>query len=92
MIGAELDFAPPAPGIALLDSPVCFDGEAIITLSESVGSIQWQQSPDGINDWVNVSAGEGANDEDYFTPGLSVNSYYRAEVIQPGFPPVSIPF
>jgi photosystem II stability/assembly factor-like uncharacterized protein len=88
MIGARLSYANPAPGVALLDSPVCLDGTAIITLNESVGNIQWQQSPDGVADWQNVTDGNGANDEDYFTPPLAANAFYRAEITQPGFPAV----
>lgn len=82
MIGAIVSLAPPSGGVASLDEVICSGNSAIIYLEESLGDIQWQQSPDGISNWVNVT---GANDQVYYTPVLTTTTYYRAEVSIIGF-------
>ena len=49
-----------------------------ITLSAYNGTIQWQQSSDGITGWTNVSGGNGATSTIYTTPILTTTTYYMA--------------
>jgi hypothetical protein len=59
---------------------VCPNGSGTVSLTGSFGEIQWQQSPDGVDGWVNVSGGMGANSPIYITPALTAPAYYRAVV------------
>jgi len=59
---------------------VCPNGNGTVSITESFGAIQWQQSADGVNNWVNVTGGSGANTANYITPALSGTMYYRAVV------------
>lgn len=55
---------------------LCSGNGTTINLSGHTGNtIQWQQSPDGISNWVNVGTGST-----YATGNLSSNSFYRAMV------------
>ena len=49
-----------------------------INLSGSTGTIQWQQSPDGTNDWATVTGGSGGTTVTYTTPILTTTTYFRA--------------
>ena len=51
-----------------------------LTLLEFEGTIQWQTSLDGVNGWVNVTNGTGANTENYITAPLFATTFYRAEI------------
>ena len=86
MIGAILSPTPPELGEASPGYPVCTGSTAFLSLTGSVGKVQWQQSADGINGWENVTGGSGANTPVYTTDILSATTYYRAEVNQPTFP------
>ena len=59
---------------------VCPGSSTTASLSGYTGTIQWQQSADGISGWSNVSGGSGATTASYSTPALSVLTYYRASV------------
>jgi hypothetical protein len=59
---------------------VCSGSAAILTLTGSVGSIQWQQSPNGTDSWASVSEGTGGNSTQYNTPALTATTWYRAAV------------
>uniref|UniRef100_UPI003567D145 Ig-like domain-containing protein n=1 Tax=Draconibacterium sp. TaxID=1965318 RepID=UPI003567D145 len=59
---------------------ICSGNTTTITLSGYTGSIQWQQSADGLTGWTDVSAGSGATSALYSTGNLTTNTYYRAEV------------
>jgi hypothetical protein len=63
-----------------IDSEVCSGGTAILSLAGSLGSIQWQQSADGVNNWASVSGGTGGNSIQYNTPALTAPTWYRAAV------------
>ena len=67
-------------GTATANSPICSGSTSTITLSANTGTIQWQQSPDGINSWANVTGGSGATTSIYTTPALFTSTYYRAIV------------
>ena len=88
MIGAILSPTPPIAGLVCCDLVQCEGGSVNIGLAEYSGFIQWQESPDGISNWVNVTAGSGTNTPTYTTPLLTSTIYYRAEVTQPTFAPV----
>ncbi|MGB4849520.1 MAG: GEVED domain-containing protein [Saprospiraceae bacterium] len=88
MIGAILSAVPPVAGTASSNSPLCEGNSASVTLTGYTGSIQWQQSANGTSNWTPVSGGSGAIDPNYVSDGLSLTTYYRAEISQPGFQPV----
>jgi len=68
-------------GIAVPDdSTLCYGSSTVVRLSGYSGSIQWQQSSDGITGWTNVTGGSGSNTAVYTTPGLQVDTWYRARV------------
>jgi len=59
-------------------STICNGSSTSIHLINQTGSIQWQQSADGINDWVDIT---NETSSTYITPDLSTASYYyRAKV------------
>jgi len=88
MIGAVLAPTEPVAGIAGPDFVLCSGWTAGIAVQEYSGFIQWQESPDGNTNWMNVSSGSGANTSTYITPPLATTTYYRAEITQPTFAPV----
>ncbi len=59
---------------------ICEGTTASLTLLEFEGDVQWQTSADGVNGWVNVSNGSGANTESYTTGILHGTTYYRAAI------------
>ncbi len=52
---------------------------ANINLTGSTGSIQWQQSTDGLTGWASVIGGSGSNTANY-SKVITVTTYYRALV------------
>lgn len=80
--------APPVAGNAGPDQQVCYNTAATISLSGYTGNIQWQQSPDGVNDWIDVTSGTGANSDVYTSAPLTANIYFRAELTVSGYPEV----
>ncbi len=85
MIGAVLSSPPPIAGIASTDQFVCQGAMASIQLDGNIGVVQWQESPDGIMDWANVSSGTGADMPEYNSSPLTATTHYRAEVSQPTY-------
>ncbi|KGO85721.1 hypothetical protein Q765_14980 [Flavobacterium rivuli WB 3.3-2 = DSM 21788] len=70
-----------APGTATSDYlSFCAGGTATITLANSVGTRQWQQSTDGGATWTNVTTGTGGTTTVYRTAPLSVTTKFRALV------------
>lgn len=61
-------------------SPICQSTSTTVSIASSTGTIQWQQSANGINGWVNVTGGSGATTLIYSTPNLISTTYYRAVV------------
>lgn len=65
---------------------VCVGTPATISINGSTGTIQWQQSTNGTDNWVNVATTnvEGGNGSgtgtSYTTAPLTANTYYRAVV------------
>ena len=66
-----------APGTITGTQTVCAGNNAVVSLSGSAGSIQWQQSTDGAT-WANVTTGTGANTATYTTAALLATTRYRA--------------
>jgi mucin-19 len=59
-------------------SPICSGNSAAINLTEYTGSIQWQESEDGISGWVDIA---GATTANYISQTLIAGTYhYRARV------------
>lgn len=68
-------------GTAIVNAnPICQGTTSSISLAGAYGNIQWQQSPNGNSNWVNVTGGNGANSNLYVTPNLFTTTYYRALV------------
>lgn len=59
---------------------LCPSATTNITLTGYTGTIQWQESADGITGWANVTGGSGATTATYTTPALTTTTYYRASV------------
>ncbi len=57
-------------------STICDNATAVLKLTNNVGIIQWQESPDGINAWANVSSGTGSTTSTYTTSNLTAGTYY----------------
>lgn len=73
----------PSAGTASADkSTVCSGSSAVLTLTDSKGNVQWQQSANGTNGWTNVTDGILLDPVSYQTANLTVKKYYRAEVSQ----------
>jgi len=70
----------PNAGTASGNQTICFNNTATIHTTGTVGTIQWQQSVDGINGWANVTNGSGSATANYTTPALTATTYYRAVV------------
>lgn len=68
----------PNAGTISANQNVCYNSASTISVSGTVGAIQWQQSPNGISGWANVTGGSGANTNTYTTPALTATVYYRA--------------
>ncbi|MCD4795474.1 MAG: T9SS type A sorting domain-containing protein [Bacteroidales bacterium] len=74
----------PVAGTAAVDVNEICEGETVIlSLTGQSGDIQWQESPDGTS-WVNIS---GAVGTPYTTSALDADTYFRAEVSNPGCDP-----
>ncbi len=69
-------------------SSICSGNTSLVTVVASIGTIQWQQSPDGIGSWIDVIGGSGATTANYTTATLSSTTYYRAKLSQPTCPDV----
>ncbi|MBI5218406.1 MAG: PKD domain-containing protein [Bacteroidia bacterium] len=61
-------------------SSVCTEMSTTLTLTGYSGNIQWQQSADSIVGWSDVTAGTGANSNNYVTDLLDSDIYYRAKL------------
>ncbi|RIJ49966.1 HYR domain-containing protein [Maribellus luteus] len=68
-------------GTASANQTIC-DGSspADLTLSGSVGSIQWQWSSDGTSSWTDIGGATGSTLTSAQMGSLSANRYYRAQV------------
>ncbi len=77
--------------VAVNGSPMCGGNSATLTLNNSVGMIQWIQSPTGTGNWTDVTTGSGYNTNVYITAPLSVSTYYRARLTSGNCPLVYSP-
>lgn len=67
-------------GTATGNTIICPGLTAQVSVTGSTGTIQWQQSTNGTNGWVNVTGGSGGTTATYTTPALTATLYYRAVV------------
>jgi photosystem II stability/assembly factor-like uncharacterized protein len=88
LIGATLEASPPGLGFISGGNVFCTGEIAQLEVSFYQGSIRWQESPDGIDNWVNVTTGEGWDSPEYTTAPLTTTTYYRVEVSQPTHPSI----
>ncbi|MGV3461498.1 MAG: T9SS sorting signal type C domain-containing protein [Flavobacterium sp.] len=70
----------PVAGTASGTTTICPSTTTNITLSGQTGSIQWQQSSNGVDGWSSVIGGSGGTTATYTTPALTATRYYRAEL------------
>lgn len=61
-------------------SSLCPGNSTTLTLNGYTGTIQWQQSADGLSGWATVTGGSGATTASYTTSTLNATTYYRALV------------
>lgn len=76
-LGISIDLMPVAGNISPLNQTICIGNNATVSIVNSIGNIQWQQSDDGTNGWVNVTNGSGANSNIYITSSLISDKYFR---------------
>ncbi|MCS7072862.1 MAG: hypothetical protein NZ108_00185, partial [Bacteroidia bacterium] len=67
-------------GIVSSNDTICINESITLTVSGSRGSIQWQQSPNGLTNWTNVTTGTGFQTATYTTPNLTTTTFYRVKV------------
>ncbi|HJW30890.1 MAG TPA: hypothetical protein VJ508_16765, partial [Saprospiraceae bacterium] len=81
------------PDLSITTQPVslneCIGGNAQLTVVVAGGSgtisYQWQQSPDGTNNWINAIGGSGSTSANYTPPSTSAGTtYYRVIVSAAG--------
>jgi hypothetical protein len=65
---------------AAVSTVICTGLTTSISLSGSSGTIQWEQSSDGIAGWTDVTGGSGGSTSNYTTAALLSPMYYRAEL------------
>ncbi|MEI7801216.1 MAG: fibronectin type III domain-containing protein [Bacteroidota bacterium] len=72
----------PAGGTAIARTTmVCPNASTTITINGfGQGTVQWQQSSNGLTGWTNVIGGSGATSLTYTTPALNTTTYYRGLV------------
>lgn len=74
----------PAAGTATGDVTICPGTTTSLSLTGNAGTIQWQQSANGVTGWVNVTGGSGAATANYTTAAIAATTYYRAQVTSSG--------
>lgn len=62
------------------DRVICSGTTTTLTMTGSLGFIQWQQSPNGNTLWTDIA---GATNATYTTPALTTTTYYRSIVTNP---------
>jgi len=70
--------------VASPDATICSGSSTSISLTGYSGTIQWQQSVDGLSAWTNVSGGTGGTSDNYTTANLSSTTFFRAEITSAG--------
>ncbi|MFL9843231.1 immunoglobulin domain-containing protein [Flavobacterium rhizosphaerae] len=63
------------------DQSICAGNTVNLTITGYSGNIHWQTSPNGVNNWADVTEGFGSTTATYTTQPLTTTSYYRAFVI-----------
>jgi len=71
----------PVPGVASNDQTICTGSGATLTLTGSIGTIQWQEDPLCAGAFVNIA---GAITPTFNTAPLTQNTCFRAVVSSPG--------
>lgn len=76
-----IDVSPISDGGSVISASntICSGNSTTVSVSGYTGTIQWQQSTDGIN-WTNVVGGSGSTSSTYTTPNLTTTTYYQAVV------------
>jgi len=72
-----LPFGYPEPGLAsVADSNVCMGDSTLISLAHYSGTISWESSPKGLNNWISY----GGENEDSLLVSPAFDMDYRAKV------------
>lgn len=66
--------------VRLLNDVICQGSKAELSIENHTGSVQWQQSNDGINNWNDVLSGTGYQSSNFITENLYQNTYFRAKI------------
>jgi len=61
-------------GTVTASHSICYNNSAVLSASNPIGTIQWQESPNGSSGWTNVS---GATAATYTTSLLTTARFYR---------------
>jgi hypothetical protein len=69
----------PVGGIISVDSTICYSSQVHLVLSGHKGQIQWQQSPNGINNWQVIS-NSASYDSVLILNNISNKTFFRARV------------
>lgn len=68
-------------GMASIENPAICTGETtILNLTNHQGDIQWQTSSDGINNWTDITSGNGIHDSIFETNPLYYEVFFRAKL------------
>lgn len=63
------------------NAAICANASTTINLANSTGTIQWQSSADGSNNWTNIGS---ATLTSYTTPALATGTYYYRALLTSG--------
>lgn len=76
-------FTVPRPRVRTFDKPdtaVCVGGTVNLVAHNVVGTTQWQTSPNGILNWIDIA---GVTDTNTVSPPLTTSSYFRLKTSTP---------
>lgn len=64
-------------GTVSANKVICSGGTTALAVTGTTGTLQWQQSADGVTGWADVSTGTGATTANFTTAALTATTYYR---------------
>lgn len=75
---------PAAIGSVTANHTVCAGSTTLLAASGVTGTPRWQQSPDGVSNWINTTGGSGSTTLNFTTPVLTTTAYYRLRATNGG--------
>jgi hypothetical protein len=67
-------------GTTTADETICSGKAAVVSVTGTTGTIQWEQSANGSSGWASVTGGTGGTTGTYTSGTLTATTYYRAVV------------